>query len=138
LKGQKLLWLGSLAHETSPHSVHSLRRAGEHFVAQLDGIEDRDSALALGRPEVWVSRAQFPVSRTDEFYWVDLVGCTVINRQGERMGTVVSLDDHGAHALLGVSADEGNPFLIPFVDAYIDRVDLAIRTIFVDWQADYV
>ena len=27
--------------------------------------------------------------------------------------------------------------MIPFVSAYVDRVDLAARRIFVDWQPDY-
>jgi 16S rRNA processing protein RimM len=27
--------------------------------------------------------------------------------------------------------------MIPFVNAYVDQVDLAARQILVDWQADY-
>ena len=33
--------------------------------------------------------------------------------------------------------DAGPVFLVPFVDAYVDRVDLSARRIAVDWQADY-
>lgn len=138
LKGQKQLWLGLDPTNASVHALQSIRRSGDHFIALIDGVADRDAALAIGRPEVWVSRAHFPATQADDFYWVDLIGCTVVNRQAERLGLVVSVDDHGAHALLSVSAPGTSTFLIPFVDQYIDRVGLPERAIYVDWQSDYV
>ena len=37
----------------------------------------------------------------------------------------------------GQAPDDAPEILIPFVDAYVDGVDLAGRRIAVDWQADY-
>jgi 16S rRNA processing protein RimM len=56
---------------------------------------------------------------------------------------VVGLIETGPHCVLRVKpagADEGDlsaERLIPFVDAYVDTVDLTGRRITVDWEADY-
>jgi 16S rRNA processing protein RimM len=59
-----------------------------------------------------------------------------VNRQGESLGEVTDLLDTGAHAVLRLRRGEAE-VLIPFVDAYVDSVDLAARTIVVDWGLDY-
>ena len=109
------------------------RRHTNTVVAKPEGVDDRDAALALKGAEVGVLRADFPPLRDGEYYWVDLVGCAVSNPQGEGLGSVVSVDDHGAHAI--IETDAGH--LIPFVDAYVVEAVPAERRIVVDWLADW-
>ena len=116
--------------------VIQAREQGSSVVAQVQGVEDRDAAQALRGARVHVSRASFPTPAADEYYWVDLIGLAVVNRQGEALGEVEGLLETGAHAVLRVRRGE-EEVLIPFVDAYVDRVDLAARTVFVDWGLDY-
>jgi 16S rRNA processing protein RimM len=113
--------------------IERARRHGATVVAKPRGCEDRDAALALRGAEVGARREDFPPLPDGEYYWVDLVGCAVTNRSGEPFGTVTSVDDHGAHAIL--STDAGH--LIPFVDAYVIEAIPAERRIVVDWQADW-
>lgn len=120
-----------------PQQAERARVHGATIVARLAGLSDRDAALRWRGAEILVSRAQFPAPAEDEYYWVDLVGCEVRNRADELLGRVAAVDDHGAHGLLRVQPPSGAPFLVPFVEAYVDRVDLAARRIDVDWQADY-
>ena len=113
-----------------------LERARRHtatVVAKPVGIDDRDGALALKGAEVGVRRADFPPLDDDEFYWVDLIGCSVSNPAGEALGRVVSIDDHGAHPILETDAG----VLVPFVDAYLVEVAPAEGRVVVDWQADW-
>jgi len=88
---------------------------------------------------VFVSRASFPTPDEDEFYWVDLIGLSVRNRQEALLGEVVGLLETGPHCVLRVrGADaKADEVLIPFVAAYVDQVDLPGRCLHVDWQADY-
>ena len=55
---------------------------------------------------------------------------------GESLGKVVEVQEFGAHPVLRV-AGEGGSHLVPFVEAYVDAVDMAGRRIDVDWQKDY-
>jgi len=125
--------------------VVQAREQGAHVVATVQDLEDRDAAEALAGARVFVSRASFPTPGADEFYWVDLIGLAVRNREAVELGTVAGLVETGPTCVLRVqpmpaTSDTGEPLperLIPFVAAYVDRVDTAARCIHVDWQADY-
>jgi len=126
------------------HVSHA-REHGDGIIACLHEFEDRDAAEALRGGRIFVSRASFPSAADDEFYWVDLIGLAVYNRADELLGDVTGLLDTGVHSVLRVrprdAAPDASPEsverLIPFVAAYVDRVDLAGRRIVVDWGLDY-
>ncbi len=89
---------------------------------------------------IFVSRSSFPTTSTDEYYWVDLIGLEVVNRQGEALGQVQELLQTAAQTVLVLRYPSGDAWLermIPFVSAHVDAVDLEHRRITVDWQADY-
>ncbi|MFY9510168.1 MAG: ribosome maturation factor RimM [Rubrivivax sp.] len=120
--------------------VMQAREQGEAIVATVHDLADRDSAQALAGARVFVGRSSFPTPDSeDEFYWVDLIGLAAANRDGTVLGQVVGLIETGPHCVLRVqpAAADADEVLIPFVDAYVDRVDLPGRTVHVDWQADY-
>ena len=110
-------------------------------VAQASGVADRNLAEALRGRRVWIRRADFPAPEDDEFYWVDLIGCSVSNQQGELLGEVSGLIDNGAHQILQVAFvqpdGKAGERLIPFVDAFLRTVDTSARRIVVDWGLDY-
>jgi len=122
-------------------TIVQVRRHGEFVLAQAEGVADRDAAEALRGRSILLERSAFPQPATDAYYWVDLIGLPVVNRDGAALGTVVGLVETGAHAVLRVRATEDDTDaterLIPFVNAYIDEVDLAGRSIRVDWGLDY-
>jgi len=63
----------------------------------------------------------------------------VVNRARVVLGSVAGLLDNGAQSVLRVQplAPDAAELLVPFVAAYVDRVDLAARRIEVDWELDY-
>jgi 16S rRNA processing protein RimM len=118
--------------------ITAAREQGDGIVAAAQDIEDRDAAEALRGARIFVARNSFPTPGSDEFYWVDLIGLQVHNRDGVLLGEVAGLIDNGAHSVLRVRTGDDTPErLIPFVAAYVDRVDLATRRIDVDWGLDY-
>ncbi len=124
-------------------SVVEAREHGDLVVAQLEGVADRSAAEALRGARIFVARASFPKPKANEYYWVDLIGLAVVNREGQALGTVVGLIDTGPHSVMRLSRPEGESTadgverLIPFVAAYVDDVSLAERRITVDWGLDY-
>jgi len=115
--------------------VIEAREHGDVVVASVRDVADRTAADALRGARIFVSRNSFPTAGDGEFYWVDLIGLQVFNRDGELLGEVGGLIDNGAHSVLQVSGETDR--LIPFVAAYIDEVDLKARQIRVDWGLDY-
>lgn len=113
---------------------------GDAIVAQAQEVADRNAAEALRGARVFVPRASFPTADKDEYYWVDLIGLAVVNREGVALGTVRELLASGPQTTLVLDAQEdGKPVerMVPFVSAFVDKVDLAGRLITVDWQPDY-
>lgn len=124
-----------------PLQVQRVREAGGgELAASVQGIVDRDAALALKGARIFVARTDFPALPEGEYYWVDLIGLRVVNREGVALGEVQRVMDNGAQSVLVVSyVEHGKPRerLIPFVGAYIDDVRLEEGVIAVDWQPDY-
>lgn len=120
-----------------------LKEAKDHsggLVASAHSVDDRSAAEALRGARIFVPRASFPSTATDEYYWVDLIGLAVVNREGVGLGAVSELLSTAAQAVLVLQYQmEGKKQerMIPFVAAYVDSVDLAARRITVDWQSDY-
>jgi 16S rRNA processing protein RimM len=114
-------------------------------VATAQEVLDRDAAAALTGARVYVSRASFPTAGEGEYYWVDLIGLAVVNREGVTIGKVTDLIDTGVHSVLRVRRPDSSPglapdqaeHLIPFVAAYVDSVDLAGGLVRVDWGLDF-
>ncbi len=126
----------------------SIKEAKEHsdsVVATAHEVSDRNAAEALRGARIFVSRSSFPTAGKDEYYWVDLIGLTVVNRDGLVLGEVKELLSAGPQTVLVldyVETDEAGGSktlerMIPFVSAFVDGVDLAARRITVDWQPDY-
>lgn len=118
--------------EAKPHA--------DSVVACAHDVGDRADAEQLRGARIFISRASFPSAQANEYYWVDLLGLTVVNRQGEPMGVVHDLLSTGPQTVLVLRFEVDGQLrerMIPFVVAYIDDVDLNARRITVDWQSDY-
>ena len=125
-------------------SVAEVKAHADGIVARLQGITDRNGAELLKGARIHVPRSAFPPVQEGEYYWVDLIGLPVVNREGEHLGVVQDLMPTGPHAVLVLGYTETADGqqrqaerMIPFVDAYIDDVDLKARRITADWQTDY-
>ncbi len=132
---------GSAAVAHHALDIVEIKEHAAGIVASAHGVADRTQAQLLYGARVHVARSQFPKPAIDEFYWVDLIGLAVTNREGADLGSVVGLIDTGPHSVLRVAprdaTDAAAERLIPFVAAYIDDVNLADRRIGVDWGLDF-
>ncbi|MFO1212092.1 16S rRNA processing protein RimM [Paenacidovorax caeni] len=116
------------------------RTHSDAIVASAQGVEDRNAAEALRGARIFVSRAFFPQTAEDEYYWVDLIGLDVVNREGVALGRVRELLSTGPQTVLVLAYEEDGKArerMIPFVSAFVDKVDLPGKSITVDWQPDY-
>ncbi len=120
-----------------------VREAKDHsdsVVACSDDIADRSAAEGLKGARIFVPRSSFPTPAEGEYYWVDLIGLQVVNREGVPLGEVRDLMATGPQTVLVLQAQQDGKAIermIPFVSAFVDKVDTAARCITVDWQPDY-
>lgn len=131
-------WLGADAEGDvwQPYKVESLRAHGAGWVAKLGAVDDRNAAENLGGQFIAAPREAMPGTGEGEYYWADLIGLAVVNQQNEPLGTVASLFDSAAHAVLVVQDGETER-LLPFVETVVKGVDVAAGCIRVDWGKDW-
>ena len=70
------------------------------FTARIAQITTKEEADALKGTALYARRDQLPSLPDDEFYHADLIGLTVTDTGGEVLGTVKTVQNHGADDLL--------------------------------------
>ncbi len=109
------------------------RRQGKTVVASLEGIDDRDKAEALIGTNIGIWREDLPATAENEYYWADLEGLSVVNKDETELGVVAYLLATGANDVMVVQGDQ--EILIPFITGrYVIDVDRAAGVIHVDWE----
>ena len=108
-------------------TITRLRPAKKLLIARIEGITDRNAAEALKGRRLTLPRERLPEpEEEDEFYHEDLVGLAVFDPAGERVGTVVAVQNFGAGDLLEIRPENGGPtFYQPFTRRDVPEVDIA-------------
>ena len=123
--------------------LESWRHHNNDLIIKLKGVDDRETAHAMTNAEIAVDASQLPKLEEGDYYWRDLMGCKVVNTSGYEFGKVTDMMETGSNDVLVVKANLKDAFgikerLIPFLDGQvIKKVDLATRTIEVDWDPGF-
>jgi 16S rRNA processing protein RimM len=117
--------------KTSEMGVESVRWKGKLALVKLHGIDDRTSAEDLRGAEIGVRQEDvFPVP-DDTYYVFDIVGCSVMGKKGNRIGTVCEVLRMPANDVLVVKREEGDA-LIPVVKSVVKSIDLEAKLIVIE------
>jgi 16S rRNA processing protein RimM len=81
-------------------AIELAERANLGWLLALQGIADRNAADTLRGLEVKAWRDELPPLEDGEVYFVDLIGFTVVDAQGQERGVVEGLEAAGAQELL--------------------------------------
>ena len=128
-------WLLATSNDWQPVLVAEGKRQGKTIIARLEGFDDRDQAATLVGRTIGVPRDALPDTGEGQYYWSDLEGLRVVDRDGAELGKVRYLIETGANDVMVVKGEQER--LIPFVsgDTVVD-VDLVNGVIIVDWEWD--
>ncbi len=111
-------------------------RSGDSvFIAQIEGVDNRNDAEKLKDKEIFTFRDEFEELSDDEFYFSDLIGLNLIF-EDKKIGKVLNVVDFGAGVMLEVEFDKEDKSRnlskfesFPFENAYFGDVDLKNQTI---------
>ncbi|MFC0820300.1 ribosome maturation factor RimM [Moraxella marmotae] len=134
-------WWIKTATGFKPLTVKQWRHQGQGLVACFEEIADRNAAELMNGTGVWVSKDSFPELNEDEYYWSDLIGLSVVNEQGEKLGQIKEMFETGAHEIISLKPTtdsiDNEERLIPWHRDIVLSVDLVGKTMRVAWGADY-
>ncbi len=125
LKAGRAVRIGREAGQTEVRRVERLRFDAKGPLLTIEGVDSREAAEALTGAEWFEDRAAFaPIEDPDEIYCVDLIGLEARTVDGAPLGRVVDVMTDTATAVLVIRGARGQ-HLVPFVEAFVPRVDLA-------------
>ena len=107
-----------------PVTVRGFRPARGGGILALDGVDDRDAAEALRGAQLEVKREDVPEAPEGFYYYWQLEGCRCFEAGAGELGEVLEVIEDGGGHLLRVRGG-GCEVLVPFVDAFLERVDVA-------------
>ena len=132
----KTWWLGK-DNDWVELAVKDAKMHNDVLVVKLQGIDDRDAAFACKGKQIAVPRASLPTLENDEYYWSDLIGLAVTNSQQIDFGKITDVFATGANDVVVAKSEDGTERLIPYIDGVVLDVNLAAKTMQVDWDADF-
>lgn len=91
---------------------------------KIDGIDDRNSAATLCNKELFADKALFPETEEDEFYYEDLIGLAVINEDGSKYGTVLTVDNYGGGDILEIGLEGGTKEMFAFTKEIFPEINI--------------
>ena len=123
---------GSTLHHEDGRTltVERARPHADRFLVKFTGVDDRPAAEAL-RGAVYVPEKDVRPLDEDEYWYDDLVGCTVVLPTGGEVGTVRGVLERPAQDLLEVDTARG-PRLVPVVKEIVVEVDTGARRVVID------
>jgi 16S rRNA processing protein RimM len=124
------LWSEDRSRQFSLAILHPIKNG---YSARIAEVSTKEEADALRGVALYTERDQLPSLPDDEFYHTDLVGLSVYDTGGVLLGSVKTVQNHGADDLLELQLDgtSATTFL-PFTKASVPTVDLAAGRIVAD------
>lgn len=126
-------WLIQKNGEWQPLSIASVTQRNNDIIAHIQDCNDRDLAKRYTNAEIAVPYETLPKLEAEEFYWTELIGLNLINKEGKSLGEVVDILETGANDVLVVKGE--NEHLVPYTKSVVLKVDLNSHQILVDWEA---
>ena len=109
------------------YKVLSARTDAQAAYFALSGVADRNAAELLRGRQVLADRADLPALEEGRYYIVDVIGCTAVTENGERLGEIA--DILPAHTDVYVWLDGARETMFPAAEGVILDVDIENKTI---------
>lgn len=112
--------------------IEKVRRHQGDFIVSFAGITDRNAADALRGTQFTIDRTERRQLEAGEWWPEDLVGCTVVTREGASVGVITRVITGTAQDRIVVERTDGETAEVPFVESLVPEVDVEQERIVVD------
>lgn len=102
-----------------------------------DALNKEQATLKYTNALIGIIRKDLIITNNNEFYYIDLIGLKVINKDKLELGIVFDILNNGFHDIIICRSKYTKEYFIPFINNYIIDVKLSLGKIIVDWHTDY-
>lgn len=110
-------------HTPIPYTIKNLRRNSAFvFIVKLEHINDCDTAEKWFGKRVFLPISQLPTLNENQFYYHEIIGCTLQDTKYGTIGTVERVWELPVHDLI-VFKHGSVEVLLPIIDSFIGKFD---------------
>lgn len=109
------------------HRIHK-----EFDLIQFKGYDTINDVEPYKGALLKITESQLSNLETDEFYFHEIIGCTVYLTNGDKLGIINEILSPGANDVWVVRQEEGKDVLIPYIEDVVKQVDVAARKVVID------
>ncbi len=105
-----------------PYFIRKFSIRGSEAYISLEGVTNVEQASRLKGAEIYLPLEKLPKPSKNEFYFHDLIGCTLIDKAHGELGVVEEIIETAGQKLIAFS-HLGKEVLIPFVKQFVTEID---------------
>lgn len=110
------------------YEIESVRNHQGSLLVKFKEVQSLNDVEHFHQARIQIERNELHDLQEDEYYFIDLVGCDVYVNQ-DKLGNVTEVLDMPAHPVLRVERMDMDDVLIPFIETFIESVDLKTQRI---------
>jgi 16S rRNA processing protein RimM len=125
-KPGKSILVNQAGHIEKIYSIQWVKPHGRSMLVSLKGIENRDTADSLVGAGVFIERSALPELEEGSYYWVDIIGLSVISSDDQYIGRIESIMPTGGNDVYVVKNHDKNDhheILIPAIESVVLNID---------------
>jgi len=128
-------WLVKVDGNFQSIDITNGREQSKTIVAHIKGVDTREDSQKFIGQDIFIDKNQLPELDEGEYYWHELIGFDVFNKDSEKLGKVDYFVETGANNVLVVKGIK--EFWIPYIEPFLTSIDFKNHKIFVDWDKDF-
>ncbi len=117
------------ANKEIPLTIRRVKYQKNNLILQFAELSTIEEAEALKNTILYADRADLGELPEGVYYIADLIGMTVQDEDGEKIGTIKEVLQTGANDVYVVRREEKKDLLIPVIEDAVKGVDLEKRTV---------
>ncbi|WP_313798700.1 ribosome maturation factor RimM [Cytobacillus sp.] len=98
----------------------------------FEGYENINDIEKMKGGILKVSEDQLGQLEEDEYYYHEIIGCTVTTLEGEEIGKIREILSPGANDVWVIKGKGGKDILIPYIKDVVKRVDVKAKNVIID------
>jgi 16S rRNA processing protein RimM len=130
-KGNSLYLFMSDGGEPIELMVKSHRTHKNFDLLTFEGYDDINQLEGLKGGILKVPESQLGKLSKDEYYFHEIIGCTVLTNEGEEVGKIKEILTPGANDVWVIKGKDGKEQLIPYIADVVKEIDVVDKKIII-------
>ncbi|SFA74366.1 MULTISPECIES: ribosome maturation factor RimM [unclassified Bacillus (in: firmicutes)] len=131
-KGNTLYLFMPKSNEPIELKVKAHRSHKSFDLLTFEGKENINEVEKFKGGIIKVPESQLGSLPEGEYYYHEIIGCTVITTQEEEIGKITSVLSPGANDVWVIKGKSGKEVLIPFIDEIVMKVDVKEKIVIIE------